>query len=963
MALRRGATEHTGMARAILPLLREAEEGSGSCLIVERGEGDASLLDVATTEALRRGFSVRTVLGSPTASGSDDALRALLDVDADAARALGIDGRPLDLDALRALARRVDQLCVDAPLLLVVDHADLLDAASARFLSYLAKNLDARSVSLLLLAVHVAGGSWLDELGTALGRHPHVVRSGERGPDGKEVQTLLEALDEEQRAAVEALAVLGPSPSVAAVAAVAEVPADTVLQALDELFARGLLRRTSTGAGQLVVATAVLDAMSPTRRSELHGRAAVHARSVGGAAEQVAAHLEHTVPGAHAWAGDVLRTAAARALAAGDARRAVGWLQRAIEEQRDGCAEVPLGILLELSRAQLRAGDPGATASLRLAIARTTGRERRKLQLRLARHLSESGLAEEAVAEIEAVLADIDPSDPEEARALVEARTALAAACRLSLALRHRSADLLDQLVPDPDEPLADDPSLLAELAYEHALAGTDRQVVIDLSRRAMAATAGRAHPPMASHALFVALLAAEALEDARLLCDRIHGDARRHPVEAHRRGSLALAEGDLHRAVAWSRMAVADIEWVAPLFVPGARAQLARALVRLGDLDAAAVALQLPGGKGRWRQNVTYHPVLLAQAELAAAAGDWWRAALFAEDCAEFSRRMGTHNPAMVPWQPVAVQALAQLGRTDEAVAILTEATERAQVFGAPTVLGRLAELRRSIQEPSADQAEPSTAATIAVVRDDTSRAPGSPCLRLLGEAVLVIDGEEHRLGDDLVDRAVCIVALEARGVHDEQLAEALWPEGDPAVGRTRLRNVLTRIRQRYGEVVVRSGRSVHLADDIAVDLRTFERLATEALSASDDSVAERLGHEALGLHRGELCPAHPFEAWAAAPRTGVRQRWLALLDRLADLAARRGDVSTSMAMFEQAIAAEPWDEDRYLDAVERLVAAGRPAAARSLLERSATMCEDLGVPPSARHAALQEALGAHRR
>jgi DNA-binding SARP family transcriptional activator len=63
-------------------------------------------------------------------------------------------------------------------------------------------------------------------------------------------------------------------------------------------------------------------------------------------------------------------------------------------------------------------------------------------------------------------------------------------------------------------------------------------------------------------------------------------------------------------------------------------------------------------------------------------------------------------------------------------------------------------------------------------------------------------------------------------------------------------------------------------------------------------------------------------------------------------------------MTLFEQAVAAEPWDEDRYLDAVERLLSAGRDAAARALLRRSEAMCAELGVPPSTRHRALADAM-----
>ena len=56
-------------------------------------------------------------------------------------------------------------------------------------------------------------------------------------------------------------------------------------------------------------------------------------------------------------------------------------------------------------------------------------------------------------------------------------------------------------------------------------------------------------------------------------------------------------------------------------------------------------------------------------------------------------------------------------------------------------------------------------------------------------------------------------------------------------------------------------------------------------------------------------------------------------------------------MARFEDAVAVDPWDEDRYLDVAERLLAAHRRAAARGVLQRNESMCAELGVSPSPRH------------
>jgi len=936
-------------------LLEQAARGSGACLVVDRGAQAPMFCDAAAAEAERHRVGVRRAIGSPHPFGAFEAVCELFGIDVEAAEAAAIRSQGTGLRALRGLAERVDALCVAAPQLLLIDHAEHVDASSARFFGYLAQNLEARSVSLLLVAGDVPARSWLADVASASSGGVLRLRAPGDG-QGSHPAARLARLDRPQRAVADALAVLGPGASLAAVAAVSDHPAGVLLEALDTLASHGLLRRTTTGAGHLVVADVVLDAMGSTRRAELHLRAAIHGRSVGESAIRLATHLEHVVPGSLDWAAAHLRAGAVLALQDGDAHAAVRWLRRAIEEDQAAGLEVPVRVLLELALAQSRAADPAVAATLRLAAERAGGNERARLHIRLGRQLLLTGRLREAAAVFDDVLAGIDPGDAHRELS-IQARAGLVSASRSSLELRTRSTALLAQLADEVAGSEVDDPSVLAELAYEHALAGTCRDTVLALADRAAAAMGQGSLASASGHALFLALVWAEDLDAASALCDRLHDEVHHDPVGAHRRATIALADGDLDLAVACARVAVGDIEWVAPMLLPGARAQLARASVRVGDLDAAEVALRLPGGEGRWRKQAGYHPVLLARAELAAARGEWRQAATCADRCAEFSRAMGTRNPGVVPWEEVSARALASLGRPEEAMALLADAIRRAAAFGAPRALARLESTEAVIRgaAPEAPAAGHTTLTTVGTVPD----SHGGAVLRLLGDTVLLVDGAERRLGDDLADRAVCVVGLARGGIHDEQLAEALWPDGDPAVGRNRLRNVLLRVRQRHGPVIERRGRTISLADHVTVDVHEFERLVEEFLVADEDVDAEPIGRRALELHRGELCPVHPFEPWASAPRDSVRSRWLLLADRMAHLAWQRGDLAGSLAITEQAIAVDRWDEHRYLDAAERLASVDRLAAARSMLDRCDRACADLGVATSPRHRSLAASLG----
>jgi DNA-binding NarL/FixJ family response regulator len=69
-------------------------------------------------------------------------------------------------------------------------------------------------------------------------------------------------------------------------------------------------------------------------------------------------------------------------------------------------------------------------------------------------------------------------------------------------------------------------------------------------------------------------------------------------------------------------------------------------------------------------------------------AKGDGEAALEAAEDLERHAER--TRNPAWAPWRSFKAQALALLGRRDEAVALAREEVELARAWGAPSALGR---------------------------------------------------------------------------------------------------------------------------------------------------------------------------------------------------------------------------------------------------------------------------------
>ena len=173
------------------------------------------------------------------------------------------------------------------------------------------------------------------------------------------------------------------------------------------------------------------------------------------------------------------------------------------------------------------------------------------------------------------------------------------------------------------------------------------------------------------------------------------------------------------------------------------------------------------------------------------------------------------------------------------------------------------------------------------------------------------------------------------AHRAHRWRAAELLWPDRDLDVAVRNLTQVTYIARRALDVVDDNRGRCLVLRDEmlalecrLEIDVEVFEAAAAAAAGGDDVEVC----HRALDLYGGELLPEDRFEAWTGARRDSIREAYLGLLVRVAELQA---DDLAAIEAFERAVVEDPLHEAAHRGLMRRFVAVGRQQQALAQYQR----------------------------
>ena len=233
-----------------------------------------------------------------------------------------------------------------------------------------------------------------------------------------------------------------------------------------------------------------------------------------------------------------------------------------------------------------------------------------------------------------------------------------------------------------------------------------------------------------------------------------------------------------------------------------------------------------------------------------------------------------------------------------------------------------------------------------------------GTVLLKVLGTFALVRDGHQDLAPQGLPAQLLKLLAVAGGKMHAEEAAETLWPDAAQGRGRTRLRNVLSRLRDTVGPLVVRDGETIALDTGVTVDAIEFEGLARRALAHLGSPESAALARQAVALYQGDLLPTDPYEGWVVTHREVLRRLLIRCLDVLAEAARAGGDLDEAVALLDRSLEIEPYDEERYVRAAALLRERGQHGAARAMLRRCRRRLHELDLPVSSAFRTLAETL-----
>ncbi|MEG1633764.1 MAG: BTAD domain-containing putative transcriptional regulator [Oscillospiraceae bacterium] len=176
-------------------------------------------------------------------------------------------------------------------------------------------------------------------------------------------------------------------------------------------------------------------------------------------------------------------------------------------------------------------------------------------------------------------------------------------------------------------------------------------------------------------------------------------------------------------------------------------------------------------------------------------------------------------------------------------------------------------------------------------------------------------------------------LVTFRDREIPQNELIELLWPDDNSDEPANTLKTLLHRARAALDELGPGMGKAAIVCRrgayawnnelETTVDAEEFERLCHEAQTVEGEARLARL-LSAVRLYRGDFLPKSGGELWAMPIATYYHSMYLNAVHETLELLTRRARFDEIIAICQQAVAIDPFDEPLHLVMIQTLMACG---------------------------------------
>ena len=203
-------------------------------------------------------------------------------------------------------------------------------------------------------------------------------------------------------------------------------------------------------------------------------------------------------------------------------------------------------------------------------------------------------------------------------------------------------------------------------------------------------------------------------------------------------------------------------------------------------------------------------------------------------------------------------------------------------------------------------------------------------------------------------------LVSLGGRGVREEIILDALWPEADADFAHQTLATTLHRLRKMLGHhnaVLVKGGCLTLNTNYIWVDAWAFERtigaaakLIHTGLVHGQHEYAVSKAQTAIDYYRGPYLGSETWEPWAVNYGERLRNKYLRIVGKLGHFWERSNQLEEAVECFLKSLEVDNTDEVAYRRLMACYIRMGSRSKALSTYRRCKKILNDnLGMVPSA--------------